>query len=275
MADALRAVRRAFDRAAATYDTAAGVQREICAQLARCVDADPPHAPVARVADAGCGTGYGLEHLRARFPDAQCLAVDFAPAMLERARSRHAVLPLCADLQALPLAGASLDALWSSLALQWCAPERALAEFARVLRPEGMAWIATLGPNTLHELRAAFAAVDDTEHVLRFRPAGDWTRIAAESDFEVVAERRGTAFVRAPELRGVIAHLKGIGAHRIDTRPRQPLTRAQWRTLESAYERFRTPDGLLPATYDVILLTLRRRNHGPTHPDSAQSSFLR
>lgn len=259
MADAAAAVRRAFDRAAATYDSAAGVQREICARLAREMDEHLPQGEVHLVADAGCGTGYGLEHLQARFPAAQCVAIDFAPAMLAQMRAQHSARPLCADLQALPLADGSIDALWSSLALQWCSPERALAEFARVLRPGGAAWIATLGPDTLQELRTAFAQVDDAEHVLRFRPAEDWAPIAATSGFEVLAERRETACVRAPELRGVIAHLKGIGAHRMDAAPRTALTRAQWRTLEAAYERFRGADGLLPASYDVILLTLRRR----------------
>lgn len=259
MADAAVAVRRAFDRAAASYDSAAGVQREICARLAQAMGEHPPQGPVRRVADAGCGTGYGLDPLQARFPAAQCVAIDFAPAMLARMRTQHSALPLCADLQALPLATGSIDALWSSLALQWCSAERAVAEFARVLRPGGMAWIATLGPDTLHELRAAFAEVDDAEHVLRFRPAEDWARIAAAAGFEVLAERREQAFVRAPELRGVIAHLKGIGAHRIDAAPRTPLTRGQWRRLEAAYEAFRADDGLLPATYDVILLTLRHR----------------
>lgn len=259
MADAALAVRRAFDRAAATYDSAASVQREICARLARTMGEHPPQGEVRRVADAGCGTGYGLDHLQARFAAAQCVAIDFAPAMLARMSAHHPALPLCADLQALPLATGSIDALWSSLALQWCSAERAVAEFARVLRPGGTAWIATLGPDTLHELRTAFTEVDDAEHVLRFRPAEDWAPISAAAGFEVLAERRENAFVRAPALRGVIAHLKGIGAHRIDAAPRRPLTRAQWRTLEQAYERWRGPDDLLPASYDVLLLALRRR----------------
>lgn len=256
--DAARAVRRAFDRAAAGYDAAAGVQREICKRLAALMQACPPIRTPDRVVDAGCGTGYGLEWLGAQFPAAERIAIDFAPSMLQRTLSRHAAQPLCADLQALPLRDGCVDALWSSLALQWCDPSRALGEFARIMRAGATAWIATLGPATLHELRAAFAQIDDAAHVLDFRPADDWTRIALSAGFDVLALQCDTARVRAPDLRGVISHLKGIGAHRFDAAPRQPLGRPQWRRLEAAYETYRDADGLLPASYDVILLALRR-----------------
>jgi malonyl-CoA O-methyltransferase len=192
------------------------------------------------------------------FPDAEHLAIDFAPAMLQQARSHDSARPLCADLQALPLAACSLDALWSSLALQWCDAQLALDEFARVLKPGGTAWIATLGPGTLDELRQAFRAVDDEEHVLRFSHSDEWTAIARKAGFDVLLERREHTCVLAQELRGIIAHLKGVGAHRIGAAPRRALRRSEWRTLERAYENHRRNDGLLPATYDVILLTLRR-----------------
>lgn len=256
---ARRAVRHAFDRAAASYDTAAGVQREICTRLGMLIETQPPLASPARLLDAGCGTGYGLDVLTRHFPAAQCIALDFAPAMLERARSRSAVSPLCADLQALPLADGSIDAVWSSLALQWCDPARAFAEFARVLSPGGTAWIATLGPATLHELRAAFTAVDAEEHVLHFRPPDDWIRMAESSGFGILSTQLEQTCVRAVDLRGVIAHLKSIGAHRVSSTARRPLRRSEWRVLEEAYETHRDHDGLLTATYDVILLALRRR----------------
>lgn len=253
-----RAVRRAFDRAAPNYDGAAGVQREICDRLAALIGLHPLLEPPRHVADAGCGTGNGLDVLARHFPDAQRLAIDFAPAMLQRARSHDTANPLCADLQALPLAAHSLDAVWSSLALQWCDAQRALDEFARVLKPGGTAWVATLGPDTLQELREAFQAVDDEEHVLRFRHFNEWAGMARRAGFEVLLERRERTCVLAEELRGVIAHLKGIGAHRIGAAPRRALRRPEWRALEQAYEIHRRNDGLLPATYDVILLTLRR-----------------
>ena len=162
-----RAVRAAFDKAADHYDAVAAVQRAACDRLLDL--ATGQGFQPGRVLDAGCGTGYALPGLRRRFPAAELLALDFAPAMLRRHPAGLA-RPLCADLEHLPLADGCLDAIWSSYALQWCAPGRAFPELARGLRPGGQLWIATLGPGTLAELRDAFRQVDDAEHVLPFQP---------------------------------------------------------------------------------------------------------
>ncbi|MFP5382370.1 MAG: methyltransferase domain-containing protein, partial [Gammaproteobacteria bacterium] len=79
-------VRRAFDRAAADYDAHAVLQREVCDRLLARLDFMSV-AP-ARVLDAGCGTGYGLANLRARYPEAELCALDIAPGMLAATRAR-------------------------------------------------------------------------------------------------------------------------------------------------------------------------------------------
>jgi len=286
-----RTVREAFNRAASSYDSAAAVQRAACAALARFAAPYRPAGSLTRVLDAGCGTGHALALLGERFPVATLLALDFAPAMLARlvvacaggvppgdtartavhdagsdvastcgfAQPACAAVPLCGDLEALPLADASIDLVWSSLALQWCDPVRAFAEFARVLRPGGAAWLATLGPGTLHELRDAFAAVDDAEHVITFHPPGHWLASAADAGLAVRAHETCTVYALADDLRSLLADIKAIGAHSVGAgRRRAPLGKAAWRTLQARYERHRRSDGLLPASYDVILLALAR-----------------
>ncbi|MDR1229374.1 MAG: methyltransferase domain-containing protein [Azoarcus sp.] len=249
-------IRRAFDRAAATYDTAARVQREAAAHLS--AFAPTPAEPVHCVLDAGCGTGHALPGLAARFPQARRIALDFSPAMLARARAFDA-LPLCADIEYLPLADATVDLYWSSLALQWCDPARALAEAARVLKPGGAAWIATLGPRTLHELRTAFAAVDGDVHVIDFAAIAHWLAIAEASGLVVEAHGQMLLCEIAADLRALLGNIKAIGAHTVgEKRRRRTLGRRGWQILQSAYEAFRRPGGALPATYDLILLALRK-----------------
>jgi malonyl-CoA O-methyltransferase len=251
-----REIRRAFECAAGTYDAAACVQREAAARLSDF--ARTPSAAVHCVLDAGCGTGQALPKLAARFPEACRIALDFSTAMLARARTFDA-LPLCADIERLPLAEATVDLYWSSLAWQWCDPTKALAEAARVLKPGGAAWIATLGPRTLHELRTAFAAVDDDIHVIDFPPAAHWPAAVKTSGLIVEARARTALCEIAADLRELLGNIKAIGARAVgEKRRRRSLGRRGWQTLLSAYEAFRRPDGALPATYDLILLALRK-----------------
>ncbi|MDR2030893.1 MAG: methyltransferase domain-containing protein [Azoarcus sp.] len=253
-----REIRRAFERAAPAYDRAARVQREAAARLLDFALTQPRPAGVRRILDAGCGTGQALPGLMARFPRAHCIAADFSAAMLAHARAFDAA-PLCADIEHLPLADAAVDLYWSSLALQWCTPATALAEAARVLTPGGTAWIATLGPRTLHELRAAFAAVDDAAHVIDFANAGHWLDDARAAGFSILSSARTPLCDLAADLRTLLGNIKAIGARTVgEKRRKTPLGRHGWQTLQSAYEAFRRPDGVLPATYDLILLALRK-----------------
>jgi malonyl-CoA O-methyltransferase len=76
---------------------------------------------------------------------------------------------ICADAGSLPLAGQSVDLVYCNLLLHWCSdPDAVLREIRRVLRPDGLLVLSTWGPDTLRELRVAWAQVDTQEHVLRF-----------------------------------------------------------------------------------------------------------
>ncbi|MFE4546030.1 MULTISPECIES: class I SAM-dependent methyltransferase [unclassified Streptomyces] len=95
-----------------------------------------------RVLDAGCGTGRALPPLRAAVgPSGTVIGADLTPAMLTAAvragRDRVGQL-LLADVAALPLRGASLDAVFGAgLIAHLPNPEANLRELARVVRPGG------------------------------------------------------------------------------------------------------------------------------------------
>lgn len=251
-----RAVRAAFDKAADAYDAVATVQRAACDRLLTLASATA-FAP-RRILDAGCGTGYALAGLARAFPTAERIALDFAPAMLRR----HPVglaQPVCADLEHLPIADASLGALWSSYALQWCNPRRALPELARALAPGGQLWLATLGPGTLTELRDAFRLVDNDEHVLRFQPPEVIIDAAESAGLQVLTSERDTLQAWAPDLRSLLSDIKTLGAHQTGApRRRAPLGKSAWARLSAAYEAHRGPAGL-PASYDTFWLIAEKR----------------
>lgn len=247
-------VRRAFDRAAASYDQAAELQRQVCAALA---DLLPPPPLDKSLLDAGCGTGYGARLLAERFPDHPLVLADFAPAMLARARTpeRPAV---CADVEALPFADRCFGLYWSSLTLQWCDLPKSLAEAARVLVPGGQLAFSTLGPGTFAEIDAAFAGVDRHRHVLPFAPPQASASAALGAGLKEVRIERRSISLHYPDLRSLLRAIKDIGANQVGG-PRRPALfgKQAWQEVEARYEAFRQPAGL-PATYDVILCTATR-----------------
>jgi malonyl-CoA O-methyltransferase len=176
-----RAARRRFERAAPTYAGASRIESEVGARMLERLDY--VRIAPARILDAGSGPAPQAAGLSRRYPGARLVAVDFSLAMLRRARDvgwrarlRGARRPaaVCASLDQLPFAAGSVQLVWSNMALHWTAePRAALAEFQRVLAPEGLLMFSTLGPDTLKELRAAAGA----ERVHRFadmHDLGDW-----------------------------------------------------------------------------------------------------
>jgi malonyl-CoA O-methyltransferase len=265
-----REVRRAFDHAAASYDAHAVLQREVCDRLLERLDF--MKLQPERVLDVGCGTGYGLRHLRERYAAAELCALDLAPAMLTTARAR---LPqpnwvqrnlgifapkasplthsLCADMERLPLATSSVNLLWSSLAMQWARDlDVTLKGFHRVLAPGGLLIFATFGPDTLKELRTAFAAIDDAPHVNRFVDLHDIGDMLVHAGFTSPVMEMEMLTLTYTDLKTLMLDLKGIGAHNAATsRRRGLLGKSAWAKLEQAYETQRL-EGRLPATYEVI-----------------------
>ena len=241
-------VRLSFERAAPTYDSAADVQRRICDRLL----AGLPDIRVDRLLDAGCGTGYAQSLLQARFPAAQALALDLSPAMLDRITA-----PCCrlaGDLEHLPLADASLDLYWSSLAVQWCELALALREARRTLKPGGRLALASLGPATFHELRHAFAGVDEYRHTLSFHSPDEIRQIALAAGFAAVDVQKSTEIAHYPDFKSLLKAVKAVGANQVGAGQRRSLmSRAAFVRAETASETLRTPAGL-PLTYDVITL---------------------
>jgi len=262
------AVRRAFERAAPGYDAAATLQKEVALRLDEHLE-EMTLAP-ARILDAGCGTGIGFPLLRARYPDAEVIGLDLAHAMLVQARGiarppnllgrlasllkpGPVIAPVCGDIERLPLGKDSVDMVWSNLALQWVGDlAGAFRQFHRVLRPEGLLLFSTFGPDTLKELREAFAGLDGHNHVNRFVDMHDIGDLLVHAGFGAPVMEMEYLTLTYPDLGGVLRDLKAIGAHTVLEGGRQGLMgKREWRRLAEGYERFRT-EGRLPATFEVV-----------------------
>lgn len=266
------AIRTSFERAAAKYDEAAFLQQEVARRLddhLEGVKIEPQ-----RILDAGCGTGFGSGLLRARFPRADVIGLDLAQGMLQQAllrqrggvweKLRARLMPntphfqaLCGDLEQLPLARASFDMIWSSLALQWVGGgiaglQASFQGMHRVLRPGGLLIFASFGPDTLQELRAASTGLDAHQHVNRFIDMHDIGDALVHAGFGNPVMEMEKITLTYPDLANLLHDLKQIGAHTVlEGRRHGLMGKAAWRRLQQNYEAFRH-DARLPATYEVV-----------------------
>ena len=250
-----RRIRASFERASASYESAAALQARVAAELLERLE---PFGFEPRVAlDLGAGTGRVSRELKRRYRRALVIALDLAPGMLREAR-RHQrpwrrFARLCGDAQHLPLADASVDLVYSNLMLQWCQPlDAALLEARRVLTPEGFFAFSTFGTQTLHELRSAWARADRYNHVNHFpdvQEIGNALLRAGLTEPVLDVDRIELDY---PDALALMRDLKAIGAHNVTAgRPRTLAGRARLEHMQQAYESFRR-DGGLPATYEIV-----------------------
>ena len=252
-------VRAAFERASARYEAAAVLQARVADELLNRLELFKFTPGV--VLDLGAGTGRMTSELKRRYRRALTIALDLAPGMLREARKHQQLFRrferVCGDAMRLPFADASVDVVVSSLMLQWCdPPDPAFTEIRRVLKPDGLVAFSTLGPDTLRELRTAWAEADGTSntynHVNHFtdmHDVGDALVRAGLSEPVLDVDRLQLTY---PDALALMRDLKAIGAHNVTAgRPRALLGRERLRRMQDAYETFRR-DGRLPATYEVV-----------------------
>ena len=168
-----------------------------------------------RILDAGCGDGHGAKRLAERYPGAQVLALDFALPMLQAARSQDPWL-------------------------------------RRVLKVGGLLMFSCYGPDTLKELRNAFAARDAAPHVHGFvdmHDLGDMLSVCGYSapvmDMEVIT-------LTYADAEALLADLRATGQQNVLAERRRGLTgKGVLEGMRAAYEQLRR-DGRLPASFEIV-----------------------
>lgn len=257
-----RQVRRNFARAAAGYDAAAVLQREVASRMLERLDyvkIDPE-----RVLDLGCGTGLSLTALSERYPKAQVLGADLSEAMLQAGRRQRSrlrwLLPfmrgnrtslVSADATALPFGAAAMGMVWSNLMLQWLDdPVPAFREMHRTLDVGGLLMFSTFGPDTLKELRGSFS--DGYEHTQRFTDMHDLGDMLIECGFADPVMDVEVLTMTYSTLDDLFRDLRQSGAScAMQTRNRGLTGRQGWQSARAEYEK-RVRDGRFPATFEVV-----------------------
>jgi malonyl-CoA O-methyltransferase len=248
-----------FSAAAVSYDSVAELQRKVGIALLNSVEDFIGENKV--VLDLGCGTGYFSSSLTDLASNPTYIGVDLAEGMVSYAKN---LTPdehywVAGDAENLPVASHSVDLIFSSLAIQWCSDlDRVFAEFVRVLRPGGQCVFATLGPDTLKELRASWARVDQHKHINNFLPVSELEQVAERFPAIQVVIRQETFIMHYESANELLRELKVLGAHNVNkSRSRGLTSRARLRGMYAAYEEWREA-GKLPASYDVLFAVVKK-----------------
>ncbi len=251
-----RLLRQSFARAAATYDESAVLQKEISKRVLERLQYISIKPQV--VLDVGAGTGFAAKALLKQYPGSRVIAADIATPMLQKTRKRCGWLRrpslLCADIEALPLADASVDVIFTTSTLQWCNDlDNTLHHFKRILKPGGLLMLSSFGPDTLKELRASWATVDQHTHVNTFMDMHDIGDGLLRAGFAEPVMDMEIMNITYHQVTALLRDLKNIGAQNKTRGRSKGLTgKGQIKHMQTAYEAFRNTAGLLPATYEVV-----------------------
>lgn len=252
-------IKRSFGAASGTYDSVAGLQRNVGIELLQSVDVKKL---TGTVLDLGCGTGFLTSELMAHSKHESTFALDIAFSMLQTTRARLSdkrnISYLCADAEQLPLAELSIDSVFSNLALQWCRNlDTVFSGIKRALKPGGRLIFSTFGPQTLHELKSAWSVVDHYSHVNDFYSETRLKQFLQLAAFKNINFKTKLYTPRYESVRTLMMELKHLGAnHVIAGRNKNMTTKTALLEMLAAYEKHRVDD-MIQATFEVIIVTAR------------------
>ncbi|MDO8177972.1 MAG: methyltransferase domain-containing protein [Undibacterium sp.] len=229
-----------------------------------------------RLLDAGCGEGNDLMQLQDYFPESHIVGIDASAAMLVsatlklqaatgsvsrfldkwlpsalRTELKHGLA--CADFARLPLGSSSVDVVWSNLALHWHPqPDVVFAEWRRVLRTEGLLMFSCFGPDTMQELRQAFAVIDQSPHTLPFVDMHDFGDMLVNSGFSTPVMDMEKLTLTYESVDKLFADARALGGNPLLTRRHGMLGKHDYRRVCEALETMRNQEGRIPLTFEVI-----------------------
>lgn len=230
-----------FGRAASQYDQYAELQWQVASHCASLVDSSR-----AQALDIGIGTGFVARQLS----NPTIYGVDLSSAMLAQAREHSRAIAVQGDMQALPFADKKINALVSSLALQWAVDAaQCLQEWRRVAAPDAQLVFATLIDGSLQQLHRSRAAMGLASN--QFLTKADVLSALEASGWRALDVDQQRCDFFYPDVWQLAQSLKYIGAQTRTETSSALTTRRHWNALAKHYEKFRQSQGL-PLTYEVL-----------------------
>jgi malonyl-CoA O-methyltransferase len=257
------AMRRSLERAARAREKDP-VAREVERRMAERLEYIK-HVP-ERIIDISATNGAGSGLLRARYPQAEIISARWSQSATRQlssarpwaARARALIGGarehfVCTEPAALPFGHGTFAMLWSNLALASSADAvQTLREWHRVLAVGGLIMFSSYGPDTLKELRAAFATTDTAPHVHPFVDMHDIGDALVASGFADPVMDMELLTLTYADIAALFEDLRATGLQNAHASRRRALTgRRRWQAMVGAYAR-RTHDERIAATFEIV-----------------------
>jgi malonyl-CoA O-methyltransferase len=228
------------------------------------------HQPL-QIVDVGAGLGIGAKRLAALYPDAHIVALDIAEELLKTGQKKaqqekglwqkiktfgqsSPMSYVAGDMANLPLASASVDMIWSNLALPWqSTPDAFFAECRRVLKPNGLLMFSTLGVDSMTGIQQAFQSIDahpSSHEFIDMHDLGDALLQYGFYNPVIDVERLTLTYPDVPRLVQDFRQNAATNLH--PKRRRGLLTPRLWQKVLAAFESLRGQDGLIPIGVEVV-----------------------
>jgi len=263
---------RRFSRNAKTYDEYAIVQKEMSRKLLSKISVEAPK----RILEIGCGTGFLTQLIAEKYKNAEILALDLAPGMIEVAKDRLSqindpdrIIFECADAEtAFPKQ--SFDLIISNATFQWFNhPDQMAERILEHLIKNGQCLFSTFGSQTFNELGQAFrmaTAELELEEPIQasqnFLTAYEWVmrleKAKATTDIRAAVTSYESMLPEYfPDCMAFFQSVKKIGANKASS-SRSNTSPKFMQMVTDIYEReFMTEKGIC-ATYHALYLSIEK-----------------
>lgn len=234
-------------------------------------------------------SGCQSEHGSIQNPPTTVFAVDIALGMLHKLKQSYPDYHgVCADAECLPFVDGCIDVIYSNLALQWCANfPAAVAEMARVLKPNGECHLSLVAQGSLNQLAELGLRVNDFSTLEALKAAFKL------DTWQFLEVQLIPMTVHFDTLKALLYSIKGVGASvqsasathstssissansiSLDSSTIQSAGevagaiaaaelaprlrgRQDWQAMQAKAESLRVPQGL-PLTYQIVQIRARR-----------------
>ena len=238
-----------FNTHAKEYEASAIVQKEIGLRLFARLDylkINPKY-----VLDLGCGSGFFLEQLKKRYPDAVVVGLDIAFMMLKEANENVLVN---GDMVKMPFSNGVFDLVFANQVIHWTNSFSLLMqEIKRVMNVDSYFMFSTLGIDTFCELKTAWLHVDNYSHINDFIDMHNLGDILLNEQFVDPVVDMEKIIIKYASAAKMLNSLKAQGVRNINSKRKQGLTtKKSLLIFKQKLAELAAADGKISLTYEVI-----------------------